>query len=707
MLTTQSLESLVQRWHEAAASEQTKILIDKNQLYEDTEKLASYLADASNEKIAYAAGVLLKAFDKHNVGESTLLARWLGKHAFRKEPESKAFQSFHKLFCSIVKAKGIETESVEAVHISLIEGLAIDEIARQLGQGWRTITAQVEASTDERFSLYETTEQLAAYLETNQRANVDTSELKAALLRIFEAFSPVVSTQVANWVGTHTFKQGSKMTGAYPSFHHLCSILIAPSVGPSPTTPSRLSQIDSNALQQVREQKGDIIKDLAGVELGLLSMLPFNDLLAYKESNMENRIIVSKYLINQMNQSNNSYEYIINAIFFHDNKNDLKTLKNLIKFFGKENLPLFTRLELEQEFSAEGTVDNINENFKNLKTLKLLVQTTTPQKSPKLDEFKRLNIESLEEISIVDWCDNILPLDFLNQLPNLSILTLQGCVIEVSDLYHLQFCNKLRTLSLNCNFREDIDETKLKLPLQLEELSINNIIKYKNLKQVSLKIFENSKKIKKIYFSNIKLNNLEVFSTLNDLKILSLHYCMVMQQLKFLQKLPIEKFKLDKVIDDDGSVPLETSFLDDWPELKELELSYLNLKPIKNNMINKLKFSNSVVDFSCLQDLTNLNKITIIDCPVPLKGEFIKNLPISSLVLEYFDYFPTDFSCLDVVKDVEELYVNGCKNLFTFEFLKKMPKLKFLEFKRNGIIIDKKLAKKYCPSLEFINLSRI
>lgn len=251
------------------------------------------------------------------------------------------------------------------------------------------------------------------------------------------------------------------------------------------------------------------------------------------------------------------------------------------------------------------------------------------------------------------------------------------------------------------------DETKLKLPSQLEEFSIAHTTKYKNLRQISLKIFENSKKIQKIDFSNIKLDNLEVFSTLNDLKTLALHHCLAMKQFKFLQKLPIEKFILDNVLDDDGSVPLDTSFLDDWPVLKELEMNGLNLKPIKNNMISKLKFIGSVIDFSCLQDLTNLNKITIIDCPTPLKGEFIKNIPISSLVLEYFDYIPTDFSCLEVVKDVEELYVNGCKNLRTFEFLKKLPKLKVLEFKRNGVKIDSDLAKKYCPSLEFINSYKI
>jgi hypothetical protein len=699
MIPVRLLNSLVRKWYELA-NEQT----DKNQLYKDTNQLVEILAKIPKDKMVQAADILFKAFNKYDTDKSIQLGQWLGRHAFKSEKDSQAFQSFHRLSSTILKAKGLELHSPEAGNVSLIDECAIDQAAppfdpttaSQLGQRWLTLTAQDEVSTDDRLALYTDTELLAAYLEAKQAADQDVSALAEALLNSFAQADP---QRLTSWLSSHSFKRGSVITGACPSFHYLCSTLLESSFKESAQKESaqRLSSIDSNALQQIEQQKGNIFKDIADItELSALDKYPLKDLLAIRESSRENRAIVNKYLTCLMNYSYDLWKKVYDTVFAcYDKKINFTNLEQLIKFFGKEALQQHNKLFLNQDTYVNGTVNQFNEIFKNLKILGLNIL----QPGQGLEDFKKLNISSLEELIVRSPKEDIFPLDFLQKTPNLSSVKLTNSCINAESLFYLQYCTKLKYLKLNnCNLLGDLENKWENLPIQLEEFFFSGSA------SINLKSFSKSK-IKVLIFANVTFDeNLSCIKNLSDLKELYLHNCISIEQLNALSDLPVEKLVIDSI-----DSPIEdASFLKSCSNLKELEFRRvtLSLKALSGTSIETLKLANSkITDYKNLKNIKNFSALSICECGPDLpEAKFVKGLPIKKVVISMGSISYTDFSCLEALQEVEELEICNCQNLITLEFLKKMPKLKVLKFVKNGVKLDVEFAKKCCPNLATITL---
>lgn len=694
MIPVNLLNSLVRKWHELA-NEQT----DKNQLYKDTNLLVETLAKVPKDKMVEAADILFKAFNKYGTDKSMQLGLWLGKHAFKPEQDSQAFQSFHRLSSTILKAKGLKLHSPEAGNVSLIDECAIDQAAppfdattaSQLGQRWLTLTAQDEVSTDDRLALYTDTELLAAYFEAKQAAGQDISALAEPLLNSFAKADP---QRLTSWLSSHSFKRGSVITGACPSFHYLCSTLLESSFEESAQRESaqRLGSIDSNALQQVEQQKGNIFKDIAGItELSALDKYPLKDLLAIRESSRENRIIVNNYLTRLMNYSTDLWKEVYSAVInYYDNKINFTNLEQLINFFGKENLQKHTKLFLTQDTYVNGTVNQINEIFPNLKIFGLNILQT----GHGLEDFKKLNVSSLEELVVKSPKEDLFPLDFLQNTPNLSSVKLTNSCIHAESLFYLQNCTKLKYFNLtNCNLLGDLDNQWENLPIQLEEFFFSGST------SINLKSF-NKSKIKILRFANVKFDeNLSSIKNLTDLEELYLRNCISIEQFNALRDLPVEKLVIDLI-----DAPIEdASFLKSCFKLEELEFMrvHLSLKALSGTSIETLKLTNSeITGYKNLKNIKNLRSLSICECGPDLpEAKFVKGLPLKKVVISARSVNYTDFSCLEALQEVEELEISGCQNLITLEFLKKMPKLKVLNFVKNGVELDIEFAKKCCPNL--------
>lgn len=128
--------SLVDRWFEIA-NRDTSSTDERIALYEDTEKVANFLDEAGKgktapvkERIAGLTEQLIKAMNKHQVGEATLLASWVARHTrykpgSSKETEEGAYSSLHHLFSSILFSTRQDIDSPDMLQFSFIDAASL------------------------------------------------------------------------------------------------------------------------------------------------------------------------------------------------------------------------------------------------------------------------------------------------------------------------------------------------------------------------------------------------------------------------------------------------------------------------------------------------------------------------------------------------------------------------------------------------------
>jgi hypothetical protein len=666
---TSNHKYLVQRWCEASNTHYSPVT---QGLCEDTDRLAASLTHPSNLETSRIATELLTDFKNQSIEKATQLAKWLGENAFKNGEQGKAFHAFHQLFWSILKTKHLQLDSKEAETLNYIQSFALRyatppfdvENTRKLMQRWYTAAASGDQiSTDARISLYEDTQLLAEYLEAKQAAGQKITALATVVLNAVEEGD---AQQLIEWLRSHTIKRGSEILGAYSSFQYLSNSL-------APFKSAVLNRIETDAVQKVALQTPNLLKQICELEIALLDTFPLKSIAAFKNTNLENRSAISNYFIHLMNRSENSYRELAQKLYRSKNINEIEPI---IDFLGKENLSKLSRLSLSH--CKPSDIEKICA-FKTLKSLDLSCGDVDSDQE--LSAINKLNISSLENLSITNSNNKHLPLGFLQHLPNLSTLSILAEHIVDKDIIHLQSCKKIKNLNLALFFqsssRKQLCQTLQSLP-ELQTLSISGGLNGHWMNELDLTFIDKIPNLTTLKLSNIKFINKHNLINTNNLQIVELVEC-VNVDFSCLKEKKIKKLIIE------SQENLNTGFLTSLKHLTHLEISYIKEK-IKlefsdENTIKYLALTRvEVEDFNFISKLVHLNKILISGCQELPESHLLTNLPIKKITIDNLPKTVTELKLLKGFLQAEELTIRSCRGITNLDFISEMPELRVLRF---------------------------
>jgi hypothetical protein len=665
-------KDLVRRWCEASNSHYSPVT---QGLCEDTDRLAASLTHPSNLETSRIATELLTDFKNQGIKKATQLAKWLGENAFKNGEQGKAFRAFHQLFWSILKTKRLQLDSKEAETLNYIQSFALRyatppfdvENTRKLMQRWHKAAASGDQiSTDARISLYEDTQLLAEYLEAKQAAGQKTTALATVVLNAVQEGD---AQQLIEWLRSHTIKRGSEILGAYSSFQYLSNSL-------DPFKSAVLNRIETDAVQKVALQTPNLLKQISELEIALLDTFPLKSVVAFKNTNRENRSAISNYFIHLMNRSEDSYRELAQKLYKSKKINELEPI---IDFLGEENLSKLSRLSLYN--CKPSDVEKICA-FKTLKNLDL--HWGHVESNQEFLAFNKLNVSSLENLSITNSNNTHLPLVFLQHLPNLSTLSIFTKYIVDEDIIHLQNCKKIKNLNLVLYLQYDSTIKKLCHALQsLSELQTFSMSGGLNgqkgwVSEQDLTFLDKTPNLTTLKLRDIVCINKQHLINSDKLQTIEIIHC---KNFNFncLKWKPIEELIIE--FQDN----LDTSFLTSLKKLKDvrirdikekIKLDFNNENRIKHLVLTRVEVEN----YNFISKLVHLNEICITDCKNLPKSHLLTNLPIKKITINNLPKTVTKLKFIKGCSQAEELTICYCKGITNLDFIPQMPELRVLRF---------------------------